>query len=237
MLTAMTSTDQAPTSALATRSRPFRTASPLRPLDGESQTWIDSLSADAPDRVAAVERLHALLLKASRFEVERRRDGTPHLRDDDDIAQQAADDALVALLSKLEDFRGESRFTTWAYKFALLETGSNIRKRAWQRREVTLAPEDWARIADDRTTPERTTQTQELFAVLTQAIRRDLSSQQRDVLLATTLNDVPIDVLAGRLNTTRAAIYKTIHDARRNLREALGARGLSVGELPEATSP
>jgi RNA polymerase sigma-70 factor (ECF subfamily) len=47
--------------------------------------------------------------------------------DFDDLAHQAADDALVAVLGKLDDFRGESRFTTWAHKFALLEAAVKIR--------------------------------------------------------------------------------------------------------------
>ena len=55
-----------------------------------------------------------------------------------------------------------------------------------------------------------------------------LTARQRDVFLAITLNQVPIDVLAERLNTTRGALYKTLHDARHNLRTALAARGLGI---------
>ena len=106
----------------------------------------------SPQRDAAIAALHALLLKAARFEVDRRRAAFPHLRGDDfdDLAQQSADDALVAVLSKLDDFRGDSRFTTWAYKFALLEAGVKVRRRAWQGREVPLEPESWALIAARR---------------------------------------------------------------------------------------
>jgi RNA polymerase sigma-70 factor, ECF subfamily len=79
--------------------------------------------------------LHSLLLRAaSCYEVQRRRAAFPHLRSGDleDLAHQSADDALVAILGKLDEFRGESRFTTWAYKFALYEAAAKIRKRAWQ---------------------------------------------------------------------------------------------------------
>ena len=94
-------------------------------LDPESQAWIDQLSPQSPQRDAAIGALHAHLLKAARYEVARRRTSFPHLRGDDfdDLAQQSADDALVAVLGKLDDFRGDSRFTTWAYKFALFEAG------------------------------------------------------------------------------------------------------------------
>jgi RNA polymerase sigma-70 factor (ECF subfamily) len=90
-------------------------------LDSESQGWIERLSPQSPQRDSAIAALHAHLLKAARYEVGRRRPSFPHLRgdDSDDLAQQSADDALLAILSKLNDFRGDSRFTTWAYKFAL----------------------------------------------------------------------------------------------------------------------
>jgi RNA polymerase sigma-70 factor, ECF subfamily len=204
-------------------------------LDAESQTWLYRLSPENPEREAAIEALHALLLKAARFEINRRRQAFPHLRGDDydDLAHQSAHDALVSVLSKLEDFRGESRFTTWAYKFALLEAAVNVRRRAWQGRELPLDPESWALMADGDSTPQQDAETREIFNAVQEAIKRDLSPYQRDVLLAVTLRGVPIDVLSQRLDTSRGALYKTIHDARRKLREALAARGLRVREPTE----
>jgi len=179
--------------------------------------------------------LHTLLLKCARFEVNRRGAAFPQLRGDDhdDLAHQSADDALVAVLGKLGEFRGDSRFTTWAYKFALLEAAVKIRRRAWQGREVPLEPESWALIADGDSTPHQDAETTELFAVLQEAIEGELTTHQREVFVAATLNDVPIDVLAERLNTTRGALYKMIHDARRKLRAALAARELGVGDYTE----
>jgi RNA polymerase sigma-70 factor (ECF subfamily) len=196
-------------------------------IDVESSAWIDRLSPEHPERDAAVADLHALLLRAARFEIHRRRGAVAHLRgnDLDDLAQQSADDALVAVLAKLGDFRGDSRFTTWAYKFALYEAAVKVRRRAWQGREVPLEPETWALIPDRDAAPHRDAETRELLGALRDAIDRDLTPHQREVLLAVTLNDVPIDVLAERLGTTRGALYKTIHDARRKLRAALAARG------------
>jgi len=192
-------------------------------LDAESQAWLDRLDPLSRERDAAVAELHALLLKAARFEVNRRLGP----REGDDLAQQSADDALVAVLRRLPDFRGDSRFTTWAYKFALLEAGVKVRRRAWQGREVQLDPEHWELIPRGGATPQEDLETAELLADLREAIERDLSPHQRQVLVAVTLQDVPIDVLAERLDTTRGALYKTIHDARRKLRAALAAREMS----------
>jgi len=191
-------------------------------LDAESQAWLERLAPDSRERAAAVGELHALLLKAARFEVGRR-----GVADGDDLAQQSADDALVAVLRRLPDFRGDSRFTTWAYKFALLEAGVKCRRRAWQGRELQLEPATWERFDHGGATPHEQIETAELLAALREAIERDLSPHQRRVLVAVALQGVPIDVLAERLDTTRGALYKTIHDARRKLRAALAAREMS----------
>jgi RNA polymerase sigma-70 factor (ECF subfamily) len=196
-------------------------------VDEESREWLEGLHAGRED---AIERLHALLLRAARFEVARRRPTLPHLRGDelDDIALEAADDALMSVLRRLDDFEGRSRFTTWVYKFALLEAAVKLRKRAWQDREVPLEPESWALFSSPALGPEADVEQGELLATLQQAIGEILTPHQRRVLVALALNGVPIDVLADRLDTTRAALYKTLHDARRKLRRHLEECGLST---------
>jgi RNA polymerase sigma-70 factor (ECF subfamily) len=188
------------------------------------------LSSAGAERQAAIGELRELLVRASTFEINRRRATFPELRrgDVEDLAQQSADDALVAILRKLKSFRGESRFTTWAYKFALYEAAAKVRKRAWQGREIPMTAEAWPPVPDRRTDPQRNAETAELLAALREEVEHSLSSHQREVLIALALNEVPIDVLAERLNTTRGALYKTLHDARQKLRGALAARGLSV---------
>ena len=200
------------------------------PIDADSAEWIDALRATGPERDEAVARLHELLLKASRFEVGRRRAALPHLRGDDfdDLAVQSADDALVAVLKKLDDFRGESRFTTWAYKFALLEAAVKLRKRAWQGREIPLEPETWEIFPAGRPSPEESAEESEVLRELRDGIETTLTAHQREVLVAITLNDVPIDVLAARLDTTRGALYKTLHDARKKLRAHIAEKGIEL---------
>jgi len=204
----------------------------------DSQGWIERLQANGAERDAALVELHALLLRAARFEVNRRRASSAHLRgnDYDDLAQQSADDALVAILRKLGDFRGDSRFTTWAYKFALYEAAANVRKRAWQGREIPLKAETWPLIVDEhQRSAQQSVETTDVLAALGEAIDGELSPHQREVLVAITLNGVPIDVLAERLNTTRGALYKTLHDARQKLRAALLARGMGIDADQESS--
>lgn len=145
-----------------------------------------------------------------------------------DVAIQSADDALVAVLDKLDGFQGASRFTTWAYKFALLEAAVALRRRAWQGREVVLDPDRWPLVAETGRSPHQDAETAELLAAVARAVRSELTPHQREVLVAVTLDDVPIDVLAERLGSTRNALYKTLHDARRKLRAKLAACGLTL---------
>jgi RNA polymerase sigma-70 factor, ECF subfamily len=198
--------------------------------EGE-RAWLHDLRSEGRARDEALARLHRLLLRAARFEVGRRAPTMSHLRgnDLDDVALQSADDALVAVLAKLDRFRGQSRFTTWAYKFALLEAAVKLRRLAWQGREVPLEPEGVPRLRDHAASPQAQAEQSELIEAVRRAIDSELTPHQREVLVALVLNDVPIDVLAERLGTTRGALYKTLHDARRKLRRRLEAEGRPIG--------
>lgn len=209
---------------------------PAPGLDPESREWLRCLRADDSDRDPCIARLHHLLLRAARFEVARRKQSFAYLRGDDldDIAQHAADDALVSVLRRLPDFRGDSRFTTWAYKFALLEASVKLRKRSWQGRELPLEPDVWSLFASvDPSLPD-TAEQSELLTAVRRLIADELTPHQRSVLIALAVNGVPIDVLAARLNTTRGALYKTLHDARRKLRARLEQQGFSP-QMEDAT--
>lgn len=199
-------------------------------LDEDSRAWLDALASDGRARDEAIRRLHELLVRGARFEIARRRAAVPHLAgaELDDIAVQSANDALVAVLAKLDQFRGQSRFTTWAYKFVLLEAAVKVRRRPWHGRELPLEPERWPRFSDDNASPAIDLERRDLLEAVRLAIETELTPHQREILVAVALNGVPIDVLAERLGTTRGALYKTIFDARRKLRRKLHADGYEV---------
>jgi RNA polymerase sigma-70 factor (ECF subfamily) len=195
------------------------------------EEWHLDLHAEGARRDEAVARLHGLLLRAARFEVFRRGNSLPQISaaELDDLAQQAADDAAVSVIRRLDDFRGESSFRTWAYKFALLEASVKVRRRAWRDQEVTLEPEHWENLAHAGPGPDDDVENAALLEAVREGIRSALTPRQRQVLVATVLEGVPIDVLAERLDSNRNALYKVLHDARRRLREHVAAAG-----FPEA---
>ena len=195
---------------------------PPPPPDGE---WLDDLRDDGAAGREAQARLHGLLLRAARHQVWRLRDLLPGAGagDLEDLAQQAADDALVAVRRQLPTFEGRSRFTTWAYKFGILHAGVAVRRQAWRHREVHLP--DALPLVDTSPGPEAHAEGVQLARAVRAAIATELTPHQRRVVLALLVEEVPIDVLADRLGSTRNALYKTLHDARRRLRTALTDSG------------
>jgi len=191
------------------------------------EDWHLDLHAKGTRREEAVAHLHALLLRAARFEVFRRRGSLPQLSSAelDELAQDAAGDAAMSVLRRLGDFRGESTFRTWAYKFALLEASVKVRRRAWRDREVTLEPERWEEVPYSGPGPDADAETAALHEAVRGGIRTALTPRQRQVLVAVVLEGVPIDVLAERLGSNRNALYKMLHDARRRLRAHVAASG------------
>ena len=203
----------------------------------ESEALLAGLLRPGPAREAAIADLHALLLRGAYFELGRRQAALAHIArgELDDLAMQAANDALAAILSKLDSFRGASRFTTWAYKFVLLEAGVKARRRAWQGREITLDEEPWQRLADASPGVHEALEETELLRAIAAAMATALTPHQREVFAALALNGVPIDVLAERLTSTRGALYKTLHDARRKLRAALADGGYALHDTGGGT--
>lgn len=183
--------------------------------------WLTDLRDDGPAGQQALARLRDLLLRATRHQVWRLRDLMPGAGagELEDLAQQAANDALVAVLRQLGTFQGRSRFTTWAYKFGVLHAGVAVRRQAWRHREVPLP--DTLAVVDSSPTPVALSEATELAGAVRAAIASELTPHQRRVVLALLVEEVPIDVLADRLGSSRNALYKTLHDARRRLRAAL----------------
>lgn len=205
---------------------PTVAAPPFRP-DLESARWLVELRGAR--RVEAVGRLHARLLRVTRGEVARRRArlpfGGPEL---DDLADQAADDALVAILAKLDRFRGESLFTTWAAKFAILEVTNKVGRHFWRTAGVHLEPEAWDRVPDRfGLGPGQEAEAHEQLAALGVAIA-ELTPRRRHVFEALVLNEVAVDDLAAELGTNPNALYKTLFEVRRKLRVALAPSAPAV---------
>jgi RNA polymerase sigma-70 factor (ECF subfamily) len=204
--------------------------------DAESAEWVRSLRRRGADGDAALRRLHALLLRVARAELRRRTPRTliagPEL---DDLAHQASADAIMAITAKLDQFRHESRFTTWAYRFVILEVSNKLGRHFWKEPHRPIDEEDWDRLPGSfGLDPHRRSEWQELIDALHRAIDETLTPLQRRLFVAIILNGVPVDALAVELDSNRNAIYKALFDARRKLRHTLVANGYMDPETEES---
>jgi RNA polymerase sigma-70 factor, ECF subfamily len=201
----------------------------VEPTADEADSWVAELTGEGPERAAAQSRLHALLLRVAFHELARRASAAGiEGPERDDLAHQAAADAMLAVLEKLPEFRGESRFTTWAYRFVVLEVSSKVGRHYWRRpstRAVNLESEDWARFEDVMgLRPEQHAESRDLAAAVRRAVD-GLTEHQRELFVTIVVAGVPLDAVVDQRGTSRNAVYKAIFDARRKIRAALVADG------------
>jgi RNA polymerase sigma-70 factor, ECF subfamily len=196
------------------------------PLDAESAEWVRALSSGGEEREAAIQRLYDRLVAVAHREA-RRRHTSPAIAGPelDDLADQAADDAVLAVLAKLPTFRGESRFTTWAYRFVVLELSHKLGRHHWRHTPPTDA-HDWDRLPGALgLDPAPQAEAAALADAVRSVVRDSLTARQQHVFVSAVVDGTPLDALAEQLGVTRGAVYKGLYDARRALRVGLVAQG------------
>jgi RNA polymerase sigma-70 factor (ECF subfamily) len=206
-------------------------------LDRESAAWVQGLSGSGPAYDEAVGRLHGLLLRVARTEVRRRGGQLPIAGPElDDLAHQAAADAVIGVVAKVARFRGDSRFTTWACKFAILEVSTKIGRHFWQKPTAPMDAEDWDRLPDRfGLDPANAAEWRDVVAALHRAVDDELTDRQRRIFVAIVINGTPLDALVLELGSSRNAIYKSLFDARRKLRASLVTNGYLEDDASRAT--
>jgi RNA polymerase sigma-70 factor, ECF subfamily len=194
-------------------------------LDEESSAWLRRLGGR--ERQAAERDLYARLVRIALAEVRRRSARTPVTGPElDDVAHQAAGDAMLAILAKLGDFRGESRFITWAYRFVILEVSAKLGRHYWRNPSAALDAGQWERLPDRfGIDPQQHAEAAGILAEVRRVVDKELTAHQRRVFTAIMVDEIPLDALAARLGLRRNAIYKVIFDARLKIRRALVANG------------
>jgi RNA polymerase sigma-70 factor (ECF subfamily) len=206
-----------------------------------NQEWLHDLTASGETQEAAIADLRDLLLRAALYFFSRNLSDFEK-NNSNEILQRAEDcaqDALIAVMDHLPDFRGDSKFTTWAYKFAINIALMAARRERWKGvslDELVTSSESnffqW--IIQDRVdgaAPEAAAMQSEVRRIIQDVIRHDLTEKQRHVLTLMVFNEVPLDAVVQHLGTNRNAVYKMLHDARRKIKSSLQARGFEVGEM------
>ncbi len=146
-----------------------------------------------------------------------------------------AQEALLKIMSNLDSFRGESRFTTWAKKIAMNVALTELKRRRW--RDVSLQDLLARRaatgraLAEPQPTPEQEAFQNMVLAELRGIIDEELTDRQREAVVAVILEGMPISEVARRMGTNQNALYKLLHDARKKLKLRMEAAGLSPQDV------
>ncbi len=205
-----------------------------------NEEWVHDLKASGSLQESAIADLRDLLLRAALYFFSRNLNDFGGLSRGEILqrAEDCAQDALIAILDHLSDFRGDSKFTTWTYKFAINIALMSARHERWK--GVSLDGLDsstegafleW--MMEDKTdqiAPEQSAMQAEVQKIIQNVIDHDLTDKQRRVLSMMVFNDVPMDEVVQYFGTNRNAIYKMLHDARRKLKSSLQAHGIEIGE-------
>ncbi len=205
-----------------------------------NQEWLHDLNASGSLQEAAIAELRVLLLRAALYFFSRNL-GDFKGMDHNEIMQRAEDcaqDALIAVTNRLSDFRADSKFTTWAYKFAINIAMVTARRERWKDvslDELSSSSEsnffEWTlQDKSDGIAPEQSAMQVEVREIIQDVIEHELTEKQRHVLFMMVFNDVPMDEVVRHLDVNRNAIYKLLHDARRKLKAGLQAHGIEFGE-------
>jgi len=204
-----------------------------------NQEWLHDLNTSGSTQEAAIDDLRDLLLRAALYFFSRNT-GDFQGMDREEIAQRAEDcaqDALMAVLDHLSDFRGDSKFTTWAYKFAINMAMMAARRERWKGVSLDELASDESHFFEwilkdrsDGSAPEQSAIQAEIQSIIQEIIEDDLTDNQRRVLVMMVFHQVPMDEVVRHLNTNRNAVYKMLHDARRKIKHGLQSRGFEVGE-------
>jgi RNA polymerase sigma-70 factor (ECF subfamily) len=189
--------------------------------------WPELLAPESIDRESALGELRLFLLKG----VGRGLSGRQGI--DEGFIEDVVQVTLVRILDHLSEFEGRSAFTTWALAIALRVAFSELRRKHWNSVSLEELREKSVPLeieAESSPNPIESAARNSLVTLMYQLIRTNLTSPQRDVLLAQ-LNGMPQDEIARQMSMTRNAVYKLGHDARKALRRALEAAGYGVEEV------
>lgn len=207
-----------------------------------NEEWLSALRGSGPKYETAVSDLGEALRKAALFYLRRHRAELSELADDEieALAEDSGQEACVSVLGKLDSFRGEAHLLTWASKFAVGNALVAFRKRQWRDLSLDRLPDGWQQPAETLISrdgwghPELAASRNEVWQVLRETSKQDLTDKQREVFNYILIHGVNAEVVAARMGMTANAVYKLTHDARRKFKSALERRGFSKDEVLSA---
>ncbi|MCK5735464.1 MAG: sigma-70 family RNA polymerase sigma factor [Spirochaetaceae bacterium] len=200
-----------------------------------NQDWLDCLSDSHSEYDSALSDLRIFLMKGL-F-----RTFKGHRKISSENLEDFCQEALIRILLKIDSYRGQARFTTWAMKVAVNLVLSEIRKKSWE--NISLEALDSSEPFLDTggrkgifSSTERYVMRKEMAELCNRLIDHSLSDRQRTAMVYSMKYGMPLEEIAGKMKTTRNGIYKLLHDARKKLKwemENLGIHQNDIAELDQ----
>jgi len=203
-----------------------------------NQEWLRALSVGGIEQEDALKDLRETLVQGMRSYLAKDHGYRSPLGSEEgrQIIEDCAQETLLTIKRKIGTFRGESLFTTWATTIAIRQLLAELRRRKWK--DLSIDPSSIGRDLSSRPvqdlsvgSPEMALQQDEVWRLLKRIIEKDLTSRQRFVLIASTFQAMPLDLIAEKLGTSRDNVYKILHDARKKLKRCLSKSGLTQEEI------
>jgi RNA polymerase sigma-70 factor (ECF subfamily) len=205
-------------------------------IDRTNEEWIDHLKTEGDQKEAALSDLRSVIASGLPYAL------SNYLSPDNpqfqSLAEEVTQDTLLRVLDHLDSFEGRSRFTTWVHKIAVRIALTELRRRRWRDFSLdSLVDENEEGVSfpslmvDPSPNPDTLTQQSDLMQRVGRLINEELTEKQRQAMVATAIEGVPLEEVARRMGMKRNALYKLLHDARLRLKKRLANEGLTTDDV------
>ena len=205
-------------------------------IDRTNEEWIAELKSEGDQKEAALADLRAVIATGLPYAL------SNYLSPDNpqfqSLAEEVTQDTLLRILDHLDTFEGRSRFTTWVHKIAVRIALTELRRRRWRDFSLdSLVEENEEGVSfpslmiDPSPNPDTLTQQNDMMMRVGRLINEELTDKQRQAMVATAIEGVPLEEVARRMDMNRNALYKLLHDARLRLKKRLANEGLTVDDI------
>jgi RNA polymerase sigma-70 factor (ECF subfamily) len=205
-------------------------------VNRSNEEWLADLKSDGPEKETALADLRTAIQTGLPYAL------SNYLAPDNpqfkSLTDEVTQDTLLRVLDHLDTFEGRSRFTTWVHKIAVRIALTELRRRRWRDFSLdSLVEENEEGISfprlmiDPAPNPDSLTQQSDMLQRVGRLINEELTEKQRQAIVATAIEGVPLEEVARRMNMKRNALYKLLHDARLRLKNRMAVEGMTTEDI------
>jgi RNA polymerase sigma-70 factor (ECF subfamily) len=205
-------------------------------VERSNEQWLSDLRSDGTEKENALADLRAVILHGLPYALSNYL--SPDNPQFNSLTEEVAQDTLLRVMDHLDTFEGRSKFTTWVQKIAVRIALTELRRRRWRDFSLDSLVEENedgfsfpSLMIDPSPDPDNLTQRSDMLQRVARIINEELTEKQRTAMVATTIEGVPLEEVARRMDMKRNALYKLLHDARLRLKKRLANENLTTEDI------